>query len=137
MTSIIMVAHGHLAYAFKESAEMIFGQLQQVFPLSFVVEEGFDTVVDRIKDSLAQTEDSVLILTDLFAGTPFNAACAVALQEDKQIEVLSGLSMPMVLEAAAMQEGHNATQMKDHLLAVAGNIVKAFEPNAQREEDDF
>lgn len=98
MTHILLVGHGRLAIEMKCSGEMIYGQLPMVSAVAFLKEDGLDSLSAKIKE-VARQHEELLILTDLFCGTPYNAGCKVAMEEkNQQIEVLSGMSLPMLLE---------------------------------------
>ncbi|MBB5182794.1 PTS sugar transporter subunit IIA [Catenisphaera adipataccumulans] len=139
MTDVILVAHGRLAEAMKNSAEMIFGELKNVYPLQFLVGEGLDTVVDRITEQMKSvTSDSVVIITDIFSGTPFNAACAYSMAHpDQNVRVISGMSLPIVLEVAAMRQEHDADAIVNHVLEVGKDSIRTFDKSSIEEEEDL
>lgn len=137
MTSLILVAHGRLAVEAKESLEMIYGKCPQVSCTTFLPSEGLDTVQDKIIEALPRTGE-VLILADLFGGTPFNAACAVAMRErTRAVEVISGMSLPLVLEAASLSQDLDARGMAERLVEVAGLVVRRFVPEVVDDDDDI
>lgn len=139
MTEVILLAHNKLAPAMKASGEMIFGELPKFHPIEFLVGEGLDTVVEKIeKEFESITSDSVLILTDIFSGTPYNASCSYAMQhQDKNIRVLSGMSLPMVLEVAAMCSNADANAIVEHILDVSKDMVRTFDLTTIEEEDEL
>jgi mannose/fructose/sorbose-specific phosphotransferase system IIA component len=141
MTDVILVAHGKLAFEAKNSLEMIFGEAPNFHPVGFLPNDGFETVRDRIEELLPELSDTVLIIADLFGGTPFNAACAVAMGDHAgrpaKIEVITGLSMPLLLEAASESADADATEMADQLVGMADMIVRKFVPEAVDDDDDL
>lgn len=137
MTKIILVAHDELANAMKSSAEMIFGELPDFYPIAFTKEDGFDSLKSKIEQQIFQMEESVVILTDLFGGTPFNASSGIVLEnEGRQIEVVSGMSLPLVLETAAMYKQNEPKVIVDYLQDICKETVKPF-INEETEEDDL
>lgn len=139
MTDIILVAHGKLAEAMKASGEMIFGDLKSFYPIQFLVGEGLETVVDKLDQTISQlSSESVLIITDIFSGTPYNAACSYAMQHpDRKIAVLSGMSLPIVLEVAAMAFGADATSIVEHILEVGKETICTFDLSKIEEEEEL
>jgi PTS system mannose-specific IIA component len=99
MIGIVLAAHGPLPNALLESAKMILGDVEQVFPLSLMPDDNLDGLVERMQMTAANadTGDGVLILLDLFGGTPSNAATLLT-QQMKDVHAVSGVNVPMLLE---------------------------------------
>ena len=138
MVDLVFVAHGRLAPEVKNSLMMVYGEIPNIHPVEFLANEGFDTVKGKIADLLPQLGGKVLILADLFGGTPYNAACAVAMETelDSQIEVISGLSLPLALEAEVLSTSDDLDLIKTQLLDMAPGIVRAFE-RVDDDDDDL
>ena len=134
MNKVILVAHGKLAHEMKKSAEMIFGTLPD--SIEFLKEEGLDTIQEKVAGAMKE-DASYLILTDLFCGTPYNASCAVAMKNpEREIDVISGMSLPIVLEAASML-GSSLTEIVNHVTKISCDTVKAFKQQVIEEEEDL
>lgn len=137
VTEVILVAHGELADAMKNSAEMIFGELSDFYPIGFTKEDGFDSLKAKIEKQISRLGDSVIILTDLFGGTPFNASSGILMEKDtKQIEVISGMSLPLVLETAAMYKQNEPKLIVEYLQEICKETVRPF-VKEEVEEDDL
>lgn len=137
MTEVILVAHGKLAEEMKNSAEMIFGELSDFYPIAFTKEDGFYSLKDKIEKTISSLGDSIVILTDLFGGTPFNASSGIVLEKNvKQIEVISGMSLPLVLETAAMYKQNKPNTIINYLQEICKETVKPF-VEEELEEDDL
>lgn len=113
MVKIIVVAHFGLAEKFVEVAEKIVGrkptnmQAISVDPGSDV-EEINQTITKAIKK--ADGNDGILILTDMFGGTPCNMS--LAFLKEGAVEVLTGLNLPMLIEVLdAKQNGKTLAQL--------------------------
>ena len=119
---VVVVTHGQLAAELVNSAEMIVGDL----PLFAAVSIGWHDDVDRAKDeigaaiervrttaagpdSTAPGDVGVLVLTDLFGGTPANLAVTFV---SPDVEVITGVNLPMLIKLARMSG-------QDDLLSVA------------------
>lgn len=137
MNKVILIAHGKLAHEMKNSAEMIFGSLPNFESVEFLKEEGLDTIQEKIMLAMHDGKASYLILTDLFCGTPYNASCAVAMKNpDREIEVVSGMSLPIVLEVASMLE-NSLQEIVKHATIISCETVKSFKQQLIEEEEDF
>ena len=96
MTHIVIVGHGSLPSGLRDAAELILGAQQQLHVVELPPEqtpEGLRADLVRVLDAAGQA----VVLTDVFGGTPHNvAAVEGALRTD--VEVLTGASLPMVIE---------------------------------------
>lgn len=137
MTHIILVAHGRLALEMKRSGEMIYGPLP-VSAVEFLKEDGLDSLSAKIKEvSNRYPNQELLILTDLFCGTPYNASCKVAMEEKRQIEVLSGMSLPMLLEGIGICQEGTALELVAVMKQASREACRSFSEQRIEEEEDF
>ncbi|MDT2821684.1 PTS sugar transporter subunit IIA [Enterococcus devriesei] len=137
MNKVILVAHGKLAHEMKNSAEMIFGALPDFESVEFLKEEGLDTIQEKVFGAMKE-DASYLVLTDLFCGTPYNASCAVAMKNpEREIGIVSGMSLPIVLEVASMLQGSRLEDIVNHVTSIPCDTVKAFNQAVIEEEEDF
>ena len=98
MIGIVVVSHGKLAHELVRAAEHVVGPQTAFEALSIEAEDDIDARRDEIRDTVKNCNQGkgVIILTDMFGGTPSNLAIA-RLREDK-VEVLAGVNLPMLLE---------------------------------------
>ncbi|MBP1040686.1 PTS mannose/fructose/sorbose family IIA subunit [Vagococcus sp. BWB3-3] len=137
MTHMILVAHGKLAIETKASGEMIYGQLPMVSAVAFSKEDGLDSLSLKIKEICDQQEGQLLILTDLFCGTPYNAGCKVAMEEpERQIEVLSGMSLPMLLEGVS-RNATTAADLASIMKLASSEACRSFREQQIELEEEF
>jgi len=137
VTKVILVAHGKLAYEMKNSAEMIFGKLGDFYPIAFTTKDGFDSLKEKITKTMDILDGSILIITDLFAGTPFNASSALVMENDhKKIEVISGMSLPLVLETATMSKEKQPQEIVEYLKSISQDTVRNFVMEEEDSEED-
>lgn len=141
MNQVILVAHGRLATEMKNSAEMLFGELTNFHAIDFLEGEGLDSLSGKIYNKLKALNSSVLIFTDLFGGTPFNASCSVLLGHPEQdVEIVSGMSLPLVLELAALIDRQSIQKLAFSLPRLVGETVRLFDKeltNNNQDEEDF
>lgn len=138
MKQVLLIAHGQLAYEMKNSAEMIFGELTNVYPIAFLKEEGLDTIKEKITTEMCVEANEYLILTDLFGGTSYNASCAIAMTYPNQtIEVISGMSLPLMLEVASLLPTQTVTEVANYLPTIATQMVQSFKQQVIQEEEEL
>lgn len=102
---IIVAAHGRLARELINSTEMIFGKQENIQAIEFIPGENTENLKNKYKECLKNVEGSeeVLILVDLFGGSPYNAAFEIALPNEN-MDILTGVNVPMLLEILEMRE---------------------------------
>ncbi|MGX7196039.1 PTS sugar transporter subunit IIA [Enterococcus olivae] len=139
MVSIIISGHGQLSVGILDAFEMIFGADQDVQAIPFLKGEGLPQVNEKytnVYNSLEENKE-LLILVDVFGGTPYNAAAQLAFGKDN-VDILSGVNLPMVLEAAAGKK-QSLTQLVDYLKKVSKDGIKNFKEEVaklQKDEDE-
>lgn len=105
---IIVAAHGKLATELINSAEMIFGKQENIYAIEFIPGENTENLKNKYNVCLKNSETSkeVLVVVDLFGGSPYNAAFEIA-ATNENIDILTGASIPMLLEILEMREDSN------------------------------
>jgi mannose PTS system EIIA component len=103
MIGLVVVTHGRLAEEFIAAAEHVVGRLESVRAIAIGPEDDMDL---RRKEIIAaakacDTGDGVVILTDMFGGTPSNLAISV--MGGAKIEVIAGVNLPMLIKLAEVR----------------------------------
>ena len=103
MIGKLILTHGGLARELLAAAQVISGRLAGIEALSLDWNDTFEEAKAKVRAALARLDDGhgVLILTDMYGGTPSNVAVTF-LQHDR-VEVLTGVNLPMVLRLACQQ----------------------------------
>ena len=114
MIGMVLVTHGRLALEFIDALELIVGPQQAVAAVCIGPEDDMEARRRDIIDRIAEVEGGagVVLLTDMFGGTPSNLAISV--MEPNKIEVIAGLNLPMLIKLASLR---GTETLKD---AVAG-----------------
>lgn len=112
---ILIGTHGYFGEELLKSAEMIIGKIENVSVFSLAPTMSFEEYKKSVEDNLIQT-DKYLCLVDLFGGTP--CSTFLSLSRDYDLCVLTGLNLPLVIEAISMLENLNSEDLVDHLLEV-------------------
>lgn len=104
MTGIVVIAHGNLARELVKVASFILEEQDGIFPLDIDPSESPEEIQNRIKETLLRADQGqgVLILTDLFGGTPSNLG--LVFLEKGKVEVVSGVNLPMLIKAFQNRE---------------------------------
>ena len=106
MISILIVSHGELAAGMLNALQMLTGEQERVAALGLLESEAPEDLVERVRESIDSMDDGdgVLIAVDLFGATPFHASSRLFLESDKQIEVITGVNLPMLAEIIVNRE---------------------------------
>ncbi len=104
MIGLIVVTHGNLATEFVAALEHVVGPQQQVAPISIFPNDDMEERRNAILDAAKATDsgDGVIILTDMFGGTPSNLSISV--MDAGTVEVIAGVNLPMLVKLARIRE---------------------------------
>ncbi|MFP3854097.1 MAG: PTS sugar transporter subunit IIA [Anaerolineales bacterium] len=117
---IVLAAHGDMAASFKESASLIVAELERVEPVSLdpsIKLESMQTSLAAAADKVDQG-NGVLILLELFGGTPCNASIMVL--QERECQAISGLNLPMLLEVAMQRSAVETVEELAQLTLASG-----------------
>ena len=97
MIGLVLVTHGRLASEFVVAMEHVVGQQERIAPICIGPDDDMDQRRKDIAKAIAKVDDGsgVIILTDLFGGTPSNLA--ISLMKSDKIEVIAGVNLPMLI----------------------------------------
>jgi PTS system mannose-specific IIA component len=103
MIGLVLVTHGALAVEFKSALEHVVGPQEQVETICIGPDDDMEARRNDIINSVetANTGDGVVILTDMFGGTPSNLAISVMKTVDA--EVIAGKNLPMLVKLARVR----------------------------------
>ena len=104
MIGLVLVTHGQLATEFRSALEHVVGPQNQIEPITIGpddnVEQRRHDIIEAVKK--VDTGDGVIILTDMFGGTPSNLAISV--MSRPMVEVLAGINLPMLVKLAKVRD---------------------------------
>ena len=103
--AVVITTHGHAAKALLATAEMIIGAQDNVRCVDFVPGENGEVLAGKIRAAAAEldTSQGLLLLVDLWGGTPFNASSGIA-HDDANTEVVTGVNVPMLVSVLMERE---------------------------------
>ena len=97
MIGLVLVTHGRLAQEFVTAMEHVVGPQAAIEPICIGPEDDMEARREDIAAAVAKVDDGagVIILTDLFGGTPSNLA--ISLMKSDKVEVIAGINLPMLI----------------------------------------
>ena len=105
MIGALVVSHGHLAQELLAAAEMIVGEISHIQAVSIGWHDDVNDARSEIERRIADADagSGVLILTDMFGGTPSNIA--FSFHDPGKVDIVTGANLPMIIKIASQKEG--------------------------------
>lgn len=106
MIGMVLVTHGRLAAEFIAALEHVVGPQSNVAAVCIGPDDDMEQRRQDILASVADVDDGdgVVVLTDMFGGTPSNLA--ISIMKEAKVEVIAGINLPMLIKLAGLREGH-------------------------------
>lgn len=110
MIGVLITTHASLGSELIRAAEMIKGEMPGVMHISIDQTSGMEEIKNEISAAIKKLDegDGVLILTDLFGGTPANVS--LSFMKEGKVEVVTGVNLPMLLK---ISEGRDKMPLKE------------------------
>jgi PTS system mannose-specific IIA component len=130
MIGLVLVTHGRLADEFRAALEQVAGTQEQIEAITIGAEDDPDLCRSDIIEAVKRMDsgDGVIILTDMFGGTPSNLA--ISCMNLPNVDVLAGINLPMLIELARVREEHSlpkalaiAQEVGRKCVNVASNVL--------------
>ena len=111
MIGLLVITHCQLAKELLEAAEFIVGAIEAVEHVSIDASKDSKKLLEIIEKKMVALDQGqgVLVLTDMFGGTPSNLA--LSFLDRDSIEVVTGINLPMVIAVAHNREGHSLSEV--------------------------
>ncbi|MBM7617323.1 PTS system mannose-specific IIB component [Weissella uvarum] len=129
MVKFIIASHGEFAKGIRQSGQMIFGEQEDVEVVTFMPNEGPEDLSAHFNEALGDSANAgeVLFLVDLWGGSPFNVASRIQAENPDRMAIISGLNLPMLIEAyGARFTMDKAADIAHYLVDVARDGVKTI-----------
>jgi len=132
MIGLLIISHCGLGKELLNAAELIFGRIEAVKSISITQTTESEKLLKKISAEIKSLDSGqgVLLLTDMFGGTPSNLS--LSFLKEEMVEVLTGVNLPMVVEVAQKREnltlselGEKAQEAGIRGIALAGKMLKA------------
>lgn len=144
MIGIVLFGHGRLAQELERAAEMILGPQKLLIPLGVEPEEGEAVINERLNGAIEEADrgEGVLLLTDMFGGTPMNMSCRYL--EDTRVEIVTGINLAALIKALTGRRDHSdlgelASQVADYGrrdISVAGELLRSPQPKKVEDKEE-
>jgi len=119
----LIVTHGRLAIELLNAAEQIVGEIHNVAAVSLGWHDDVDTAAGSISKAIerVRTPSGVLILTDMFGGTPTNISSTFL--DHGTVEIITGVNLPMLIKFVQLEEGQTLESAAQLLRETAQNSI--------------
>jgi PTS system mannose-specific IIA component len=103
MIGVVVVTHGELAHEFRAALEHVVGPQDQFETISIGPDDDLDLRRNDMLSALERVDSGggVVVLTDMFGGTPSNLA--ISAMEQSNVEVIAGVNLPMLVKLASVR----------------------------------
>ena len=140
MIGIVVTGHGLFAEGMHSSAKMIAGENDHIKYVCFEDGMGLEELAEKLSAAYTELADceGIVVLSDLPGGSPFKTAVEVSMSHpDKQVVVLSGTNLPMIITASTMLSFESDPQaLADELLFEGKDNVVRFELAVREEVEE-
>src|ERR1700710_3183210 len=137
MIGMILVTHGRLADELRSAMEHVVGSQRNVDTVCIGPDDDVETRRAEIEACIGRcdTGDGVVLLTDMFGGTPSNLA--ISMMERKGVEVIAGVNLPMLVKLAHVRSTQTLDECVDcaqtagrKYIAAASHVLPSCKKNA-------
>ncbi len=131
MIGLLIISHCNLGKEFLNAAELIVGRLENAEAIAITQTSKSEELLKDIAEKIKSLDNGqgVLVLTDMFGGTPSNLS--LSFLKEQMVEVLTGVNLPMVIAVAQDRErltlselGEKAEEAGRRSIALAGKLLK-------------
>ncbi|MBC8418336.1 MAG: PTS sugar transporter [Proteobacteria bacterium] len=131
MIGLLIISHCNLGKEFLNAAELIVGRLEAADSIAITQTTESEEILKEISEKIRALNQGqgVLVLTDMFGGTPSNLS--LSFLNDETLEVLTGVNLPMVIAVAKDRDnltlnelGERAQQAGKRSITLAGKLLK-------------
>ena len=107
MIGMVLVTHGQLAKEFVAALEHVVGPQQNIITVCIGPEDDMEQHRQEILRGISEVDDGrgVVLMTDMFGGTPSNLAISV--MSEAKVEVIAGVNLPMLIKFASVRENES------------------------------
>jgi PTS system mannose-specific IIA component len=115
MIGVLITTHGNLGSELIKAAELIRGRMKGIIPISVDQTKGVEDLRKEISTAIKKLDQGqgVLILTDLFGGTPSNISLSFI--KEGKVEVITGMNLPMLLKLPDIREGMSLNEFAQNI----------------------
>lgn len=136
MIGVVLTGHGRYAYGMTDSLFLTMGEQEAYAAVEFTPDVTPEQLSAKIR-AAAETvgDEGVLILCDMAGGTPFNETIKLLPTLDREVEVLAGISLPVLIEACMDREDKTVHELAQQLLETGQSTLMRFAAADDQEEE--
>ena len=110
MIGLVLVTHGNLALEFISAMQHVVGKQENVEAVCIGPEDDMEMRRAEILDKVSKVDSGsgVVVLTDMFGGTPSNLA--ISIMDRANVEILAGMNLPMLIKIASLRKDKTMTE---------------------------
>lgn len=138
MVGILLATHGNFAMGIKQSISMILGEQPNLEAVVLKPEEGPEDIRRKMENAIQTFDepDNVLILVDLWGGTPFNQAYNMISGKEDRWALVAGMNLPMLIEACSSREFVcNAQELAQEIMSSGKQEIRIFPESLQPKKE--
>lgn len=137
MISLIVGTHGSFSKELINSAELIYGKLENVSYITFLPGEGQSDLINKYNSIINKLDKNygILFLVDLFGGSPFNTASILAMDNDN-MDVVTGVNLPMLLEVYSNIDSSTLEDLVEIAINSAQKSVRSLKKSIEINNGD-
>ncbi len=123
MIGLVLVTHGQLATEFRHAVEHVVGPQDNFETVAIGADDDMEQRRRDIVDAVARvdTGSGVIVLTDMFGGTPSNLAISV--MQPGRTEIIAGMNLPMLIELSSVRKGDDMQVSLDEAQAAGRKYI--------------
>jgi PTS system mannose-specific IIA component len=123
MIGLVLVTHGQLATEFRHAVEHVVGPQDNFETVAIGADDDMEQRRRDIVEAVARVDTGagVIVLTDMFGGTPSNLAISV--MESGRTEVIAGMNLPMLIKLSSIRKGDNMAAALDEAQAAGRKYI--------------
>ena len=116
---MVLVTHGNLANEFISAMQHVVGKQEQIAPVCIGPEDDMEMRRAEILKKVEEVNDGsgVVVLTDMFGGTPSNLA--ISIMDRAPVEIIAGVNLPMLIKLASLRKEKNLKETVSGAQAVS------------------
>lgn len=117
MINILLVTHGDFGKELLNSSELIIGKLENAESISFNLGESFEKLVFQVEnsiDKLLENSKDLIIFTDMYGGSPFNAVSRA--MKTREFYHITGINFPLFIDIAVNRTSYNMEEIAEKII---------------------
>lgn len=137
MVGIIVTGHGNFATGVLSAAKLIAGTSEKLIGIDFTENDTVETLEVKIQKGIEELgTNEILVLADLAGGSPFKVSATIGVNSDKNIGVLSGANLGMIIETALLRGEKGIEEVICFAKESGITSIQEFEMKPKKEVED-